>query len=408
MGLAQDYTRLLGHQPCRPTPAFDSQAVKGECVALVSESSWLFAVQFLELLDFGATPVVAPSDSEIRDLGIPLRLNETGLGSLPRPKGKPIAAQPNSYYTFSSGSTGQRKLLHFEVQRALSNGQAHLESFEPTKQVLQTLSFHHAFGLIAYIFGPLAKGLPVVDDCFLDRLFGRTGWSAPASPAESLGHLTPYHIELLRRRQWRCDKELRLGQLSIGSAPMSCETASFAGSLCQRLYATYGISEAGPRVTTGLVDLKTFQSGWIGWPVAGVRIDSDSQGQALIHTPYSALNLPEPLATGDVLLPCPDGSWTFRQRIGDVLRLRGQTFARQTYVELLEQHLECPCEILQREYDDLLLIFVQTENSEQEELMKKFPELQPHQVVVVKQFPRTNLGKINRAGLLALAKGEAL
>ena len=74
MGLAQDYRRLLGHQPDRPTPAFDPQAVKGECVALVSESSWLFAIQFLELLDFGATPVVGPTESEILDLGIPLRL----------------------------------------------------------------------------------------------------------------------------------------------------------------------------------------------------------------------------------------------------------------------------------------------------------------------------------------------
>ena len=80
--------------------------------------------------------------------------------------------------------------------------------------------------------------------------------------------------------------------------------------------------------------------------------------------------------------------------------------ARSIYVQQLEELLACPCEILQRDGDDQLLIFVQGVCQDQEQMLRRYPELYPYRLFFLSEFPRSQLGKIDRQGLWALAKGD--
>jgi len=360
-------------------------------IALQIEDPHAFALCFHRILTEGGTPVLAPEPEEAGQLGVSACLSEEGLIGLATPHQDPIEG---AYVAFSSGSTGQRRPLFFSQERALANAQAHAQALglEPQHLLLQTLRLHHPFGVVAYLFAPLACGCSIELGTYFDNGF-RQSRDCP-----TVVHLTPYHMDLLHQRQFR--PQAPVACLTIGAGPLSRRLAAFATSLCDQLHVTYGLSEAGPRVTSGRVQLETFVDGWIGHPLAGIQIELLDTGELRLQTPYAQLGVAT-VATGDRVERRADGSLIFRDRLGDLLRLRGQSVSRESYQARLQEAVGRPCQVDQRCYNDSLVVFLEGRPEQvSPSWQRTFPELKAACIRWVEVFPRTALGKVDRQRLL--------
>ena len=360
-------------------------------IALNIEDPHAFALCFHRILAEGGTPVLAPEAAEAAELGVSACLTEDGLTTGAGPH---QAAVEGAYVAFSSGSTGRRRPLFFSQERALANARAHSQALGLDSQhlLLQTLRLHHPFGVVAYLFSPLVCACSLELGTDFDN-----GFRQPRS-RRTVVHLTPYHLDLMHQRQFH--PQAPVACLTIGAGPLSRELAGFATSLCDQLHVTYGLSEAGPRVTSGQVLLETFVDGWIGYPLADIQTELLDSGELQLKTPYAQLGMTT-VATGDRMEQRPDGSLIFRDRLGDLLRLRGQSVSREGYQARLQQLLGRPCQIGQRSYNDSLAIFLEGRPEQvSPSWQRTFPELKGASIHWVDAFPRTALGKVDRQRLL--------
>ena len=389
----------------RMVEAFSSRDLGG-VVALCTEAPLLFCLSFLRILECGGTPVLMPSPEEINELNIAWTLDESGLRRSAQNLECGLTAIIDTYYAFSSGSTGQRKPLRFSRDRALSNARAHARSLGlgPEHTIIQTLRLHHTFGMVAYIFAPLACGARIRLGVFFDSLFSS---KQSSDLSDCVVHLTPYHVQHLQRRNTQARH--RVGRLSVGSAPLRRVEAEFAAHLCHELFVTYGLSEAGPRVSTGQVDLESYVDGWIGYPIEGVQGKIDADGVLWLKTAHACSDIvtSEYFNTGDCVEALKDGSWVFKSRLHDVLRIRGQTCSRTQYSQRVSELVGLSCEVGQREYSDGLLIFIESAQSDPSLLRKihhGFPELKDARIIWQDEFERSVLGKVNLRSMMARAK----
>ncbi len=395
--LAETYRNLIQGQPEQAwerSRDLSDQPLSG-LVGLAYSDPGSLALSFLRVLDSGGSPVLMPTSEEARCYRLPVTLDEHGLH--PGCGGDPVLEpRPGDFFAFSSGSTGQRKPLRFHHQRALGNARAHARSLGITSQHLisQTLRLHHPFGVIAYIYTPLAVGARVDLGVYFDALF-----PVREELPQTVVHLTPYHLQLLMRR--RIESPFKIGKLSLGAGPVRRPEALFALGLAQQVYTTYGLSEAGPRVTCGRVT-ENFVDGWIGHFLEGVQTRLGEDGCLWLKTPYYAEDLKGFFNTGDRVESLPDGSVVFKNRVHDVLRIRGQTYPRATYQERLQSLLGVTCEIAQSAYSDQLIIFIETDQ-EQPALLKILDrsEFRGARVVWRESFYRTALGKTDLRAMLA-------
>lgn len=307
-----------------------------------------------------------------------------------------LEPQPGCFYAFSSGSTGTRKALRFGIERARHNAAAHARSLviERHHRIPQTLPLTHSFGIIAFLLVPLVTGARVRLGVFFDSLLRQQG-----EGERDVVHLTPYHLELFRRR--RLAGPTKFAKLSLGAGPLQRELALHAGKLAGEVYATYGLSEAGPRVTTGRVDPHTFEDGWVGWCLEGVDHKLDEDGQLWLKSPYALHQ--DWFPTGDRFLARPDRSLVFQNRVHDVLRIRGQTVPRALYSARLAAAIGHPCEVAQRASNDELVVFVEATQPRPElekEICRLFPELREASVVWKPRFERSVLGKVDTRKML--------
>lgn len=372
-----------------------------DLVGIRLEDPLRFSLTFLKVLDSGGCPVLMPSPEEVADYHLPVDIDEQGLhhGDCQTPP--KLKARPESYIAFSSGSTGLRKPLQFDSRRALGNASAHAASLGISSQhhIVQTLRIYHPFGVVAYIFTPLACQASVEMGIFFDSLFPlRREGDLP----HHVVHLTPYHLQLLQRR--KVSSPHRVGKLTLGAGPVRREEALYALEFCQELYTTYGLSEAGPRVTSGRVDPSRFVDGWIGYPIPEVQARVDDSGCLWLKTPYYADDNSDFFNTRDRLEALPDGSLIFKNRLEDVLRIRGQTYPRQIYNQRLEQLLGLACAVCQRPYSDALVIFIESpipDSAMVQSIYRHAPELRGAEVHFQEAFDRTALGKVDLPKMLA-------
>lgn len=398
---AETYRNLIQGQPDEVASAWEQcqalpeQALTG-LVGLAYSHPLALALTFLRVLECGGSPVLMPTPEEARNYRLTVTLDESGLHSgFPDPALEPRAGD---FFAFSSGSTGQRKPLRFHHQRALGNARAHAQSLGITSRhsICQTLRLHHPFGLVAYIYTPLATGARVDLGVYFDALF-----PVKEHLHHTVVHLTPYHLQLLMRR--RVESHFKVGKLSLGAGPVRRPEALYALGLANELYTTYGLSEAGPRVTCGRVEGATFVDGWIGHFLEGIQTRIDPDGCLWLKTPYHADNLTDYFNTGDRIESLPDGSAVFKNRIHDVLRVRGQTYPRNFYQQRLQALLELPCEVAQSAYSDELVVFIETDQ-EQPDLLRtinrNLPEFRGARVIWRQHFCRTALGKTDLRAML--------
>ncbi len=401
MELAETYRNLIQGPPDEVARAWEQcQALPASAltglVGLAYSHPLALALTFLRVLECGGSPVLMPTPEEAAHYRLSVTLDEQGLHpGFPDPVLEP---RSEDFFAFSSGSTGQRKPLRFHHQRALGNARVHARALGITSQhtIRQTLRLHHPFGVVAYLYTPLAVEAGVELGVYFDALF-----PVKENQEKTVVHLTPYHLQLLMRR--RVESRFQVGKLSLGAGPVRRQEALYALGLTRELYTTYGLSEAGPRVSCGRVEAATFVDGWIGHFLEGIDTRLDENGCLWLKTPYHAENLVDFFNTGDRIERLPDGSAIFKNRIHDVLRVRGQTYPRCLYQQRLQELLTLPCEVGQCAYSDELIVFIES-GQEQPDLLRKIhrnlPEFRGARVVWREHFCRTALGKTDLRTML--------
>jgi acyl-CoA synthetase (AMP-forming)/AMP-acid ligase II len=207
----------------------------------------------------------------------------------------------------------------------------------PDDTVLVTLPLHYSYALVAQALAAFAMGSRLV----------LTG--PPFSPADYAGlllehritvsALTPSLLPVLRDARWRPPPSLRV--LGVGGAAADPDDvdALLAAAPDLELYLTYGLTEAGPRVSTLSAHAEP-RHRWtsIGTPLPGVRTDVRpvEGGHELVVESDTVLRRrvpgdrpdprigPDTVATGDFARRDEDGYLHLCGRLSDSLVVGGE------------------------------------------------------------------------------------
>lgn len=268
-------------------------------------------------------------------------------GRIPSPskRDRPGAAGPELLVP-TSGSTGVPRIVRLSESGSVWNAAAHARSIglAATDRVLVVTPLHHAATLVAQFIGAVVAGAAVVfgRGPFSARWF----WETVARERITVVALTPTHVQMLLARPHAMPREgsgLPLRRVTIGSAPVSPDAlvafASLLGSACDAVvHVTYGLTEAGPRVTTLPAGALAEKGASVGLPLAGIEVrvcdprDPDrplareEEGELQVKTPSRMIGylgeLPceaEWLRTGDLATIDSDGYVTLHGRLKELI-----------------------------------------------------------------------------------------
>jgi acyl-CoA synthetase (AMP-forming)/AMP-acid ligase II len=388
---------------------------RGRRVFLSDADPFRFALTFLRLIDLGAIPVpLAPSSA---DAPAELRMDS------------PVETSEPEYICQSSGTTGNPKQIRLSVGGALENARAHANAFGlgPQNVIAQVLPIYHSYGLVAFVWAPLVCGAAV------DFFPGVAGLRAFDRKGESyVLHASPSQARFFLKD--RFDRPAGLEKITIGGGVMSEGELELLQAKFPEIafYVSYGLTEAGPRVTTGL-----FQSGrvpsaersgsWIGSAIPGVELrvkrgeslEEQGEGILCVRTPSLCL-APDPqemfqgwLVTRDRVL-IDNGTENrevyFLSRSGDIIKCGGVSL----YPSQIEERLrELPgvrdCVVLKIQdpvYEEVPIVFFESdrpaEDLHREVLAIYSPGIAPREIRAFSTLPRHSLNKIDRAALMRL------
>jgi len=388
---------------------------KNEVVFIYEEDPFLFSSLFLFLIEKKAIPAV---------LSKKVNSNREGRyywehGEIKQYPNRPLLSQyTRSFVTYTSGSTGESKQYFHSIESAFLNAQMHGSSFEIGSDTLivQTLPMFHIFGIIAYIFTPLCFQCKIelnqsfygVKDILLHR-----------DQKKKLVHLIPSQCHGL-------EKNLPIGleridQLSIGAGFLTERIAKLLlKHVAKKLFVTYGLTEAGPRVTCGVVT-EVFQHSYVGRPLKGISVKifdkntlkSEGVGLLAIQSSTLSLNLDkslfhqEYLITQDVVKLTEHNDIYLISRNSDIIKFRGVNIYAQELIKVINSISFIQESFISQKNasDESIIICLETNeeniNKIKQELSKVIPILSRYaQIKTFKKFPRTALGKIDRKRLL--------
>ena len=190
---------------------------------------------------------------------------------------------------FSSGSTGEPKAIMHQLDHILLNAQLHAESIgmKESDKIGITLPLYYSYGLVANLF----SGLLTQCEISLSYQVGSVDVEWIDHNAISVLSVTPFIAKKIDQLH------LSLRVLTIGGDILHCKQAQRLLDLypdCE-IYSTYGLTEAGPRVSTCRIDTSILQGSFIlplGKTLTGVSLsieNNEKQGELLIHTPTHML-----------------------------------------------------------------------------------------------------------------------
>lgn len=338
----------------------------------------------------------------------------------------------------TSGSTGAAKIARLAWPAVVWNGRAHAASLAlgAGARVLVVSPLFHAAPLVAQLVGTLAVGGAVI----LPRgPFTPRGVLALAARERATAlALTPAHAALFLRRAGAADGQTldELRAVSIGAAPMpQAALAAFQAYLgaiapAARLYVTYGLTEAGPRVTTLDLTARPDKAGTVGLPLPGIEarvldperpdpgqpLPPGAVGELWLRTPGrmrgyvgAPARMDDWLPTGDQAVIDEEGFITLRGRYSELILTGGASVAPQEVEAALAADprvreaavVGVPHPI----YGEIVHAFVvpAVEVSEQELLAalgtRLAPYKLPRKVTLLADLPRTASGKVARRRL---------
>jgi long-chain acyl-CoA synthetase len=377
-----------------------------------------FMLTFLALLDQGLTPVALPADLSVyaleqisKDMDDPSTLVD---GVLKVGKGSREIPFKGCYASLTSGTTGAPKLCYLKVENALKNARSHCESLSITHEdeVIQTLPLYHSYGLVAYVFGWLQMKFTLD----LNNTFLGLRALSKRKIHQAVLNISPAQLRFMLKEKGDIPQGIKL--ISIGGGSIDQESVlEFSKKLPDvKLYLTYGLTEAGPRVSTGL--WKGQETGYIGEAISEVQVAvlddgvvrKSGTGKLLIFSPTLKLNLESHelheghLVTRDLVTIDDSGSIYFKTRDDDLINFGGisvypidiETVARQHPDVLDAQVLKMKSKM----YEEEPVLFVEPEMDA--EVLRDFLKdklslyQMPKKIIALTKLPRTSLNKVDR------------
>ncbi len=396
-------------------------------ILLRDKDPFRFALIFLAAIDAGHFPVAIPTDlPDFQFDKIKMsRGNPVVLDNFKVTGGSVKASVTGCYGSLTSGTTSVPKLCVLDAVNARACAKAHADSLNIASedQVIQSLPIYHSFGIIAYIFTTIEVG----NRLNFNRAFLGIRALQKRELCDCILHLSPAQLSFVVKERSGGIKGIK--SFSVGGGMASTGLLEKLSELfpATKIYTTYGLTEAGPRVTTG-VWKRDRPTGYIGESISGVTlavlkngvVKKSGEGKLCIKTPYLKINLGADELVDDYLLTrdlvCIDecGSVNFLSREDDLINVGGISVYPKDIEDVVKEYdLITDCIVFKRkssEYEEYPILAV--EGMIEVKLLDDFLKHKltiyqvPKEIHCFEQFSRFSLGKINRHELLSRIKHE--
>lgn len=400
--------------------------------------SWRLAAAELAVMLADAQPaLLAHSARHVRlastVTGLPLVRLDHLEEHLPRvgPPRPPVPGAPGDpvLLLFTSGSSGHPKGVPLSMANCLATNAA-LDSRFPVTAEDTVLLLLPQFHVAAWNVQPLlawSRGARVV---VLPRFD-----SADVLDAIEADHVTtmmgvPSVYRQLAAHPGFHDRDLRsLRTVLVGGAPVDPSLGRAWAAHGIRLWAGYGLTEAGPNVLCEPPEALTDSAGWMA-PYDGVQVALDDAGQLLVRSPgvfagywrndeATRLALRNGwLATGDLVEQDGHGHFRVRGRTSDMYISGGENVhpaeveeALRTLPAVAEAAVLSVPDDKWGEVGVAFVVPVEGTQPTPEELRTQLRHRiagfkVPRELVIVDALPQTGSGKVDRRALRSLTEGS--
>ncbi|WP_051407303.1 class I adenylate-forming enzyme family protein [Nocardia sp. CNY236] len=262
--------------------------------------------------------------------------------------------RPGEVVLLTSGTSGIATGCVHDIDSLLTNGQRHLRSLDigTGYRTLVSLPLYFSFALVAQVLAALQSEGSIV---LAPPPFTPTNFNADLSRYEiDSAALTPWLVHDLLSSTWQSPSSLQT--LSVGGAQLPPDEVRRLRDRCTTtsLAITYGLTEAGPRVSTLVTDnIDDARLASVGRPIEGVEVVSPTvpgEVRELIvctdtaakrragavrrseHREQSGI-----VRTGDIFSTDADGYLFFHERHRDIVVHRGNKLNLRSVRQLVEE-----------------------------------------------------------------------
>jgi acyl-CoA synthetase (AMP-forming)/AMP-acid ligase II len=255
----------------------------------------------------------------------------------------------------TSGTSGVSSGCVTSVEAMLRNAERHAGSIGQRAEdtVLVSLPLYFSFALVAQVLGTLSRGgtLVIGGPPFHHGAYART----LAEHRVAVSALTPIQARTLLQHRTELPASLRV--LGVGGDSLAPDhvAALLAARPGGELYLTYGLTQAGPRVSTlAAHEAPPHRYGSVGLPLPGTRValadlgDGSGRKELLVSSDTlmrrriglvegrSSADFREPgvLATGDVFDQDDEGYLYYRGRLSSYILRAGEKVSLATVQRL--------------------------------------------------------------------------
>ncbi|OUR93571.1 hypothetical protein A9Q84_19070 [Halobacteriovorax marinus] len=400
-------------------------------VYLQDDNPLRFCLTFFTLLDFGHAPIaLAPDFNQVQKDHFLLNKKRSWLenGSFIKIaiNGKSEIEFENSYACLTSGTTGSPKVCWLSTDGARFNASAHAKSLKLSKDhtLLQSLPLYHSFGIACYLWTVLELGCQLDFNTVFLGMKGLTKRVDAKTLKNAVLYASPAQLKFMLREKV-AKPVTGVDIISFGGGEvLSADVIKLEDKFEDiKSFVTYGLTEAGPRVSTGPID-KERESGFIGcaFKEISVKVLTDADelkssglGKLCIKSPSLKQNQDEDetrdgyYITRD-LVQITDDEIFFQSREHDLIKVGGVSiYAKDIEVVAREFEGLKDCLVFSKEhkmYGEIPILIAEGEVDKTELLIflkDKLAVLQiPKKIHIVSEFPRHSLDKINRKKLFEI------
>jgi len=174
------------------------------------------------------------------------------------------------YGVLTSGSTGAPQIHFFTIEQAFENARRHWAGYQERNQVetiIQSLPLQHSFGLVCLLLLSLSERKKLA----LFQSPPSLNYLQKMNLESCLLNWTPSHLRLIKGSKALNLSFLKI--LSIGSSQMFASDLQIIKEHFSQIpcYLTYGLTEAGPRVSTLRLNTEESNFNQMGFPLDGVN-----------------------------------------------------------------------------------------------------------------------------------------
>jgi long-chain acyl-CoA synthetase len=388
-------------------------------VIIQDDDPLALSILFLDALDNDLCPILLPNNYTVYQREKILETNDIS-GSIINSKlfltNKKTINFRKSYGVITSGTTGNPKLYYLPIDGVEKIAQSHAISLKINKRntLVQSLPIYHSFGIMCYIFTSIVTGCGVD---FHNRQFDIASIKN-AHYSYGVLYLSPSLAKLYYLHN--IEPILRISSVSIGGGICDLDTLMSMKIIFpnSRVFTTYGLTEAGPRLTTGEILKKTNHQS-IGKSLKGVDIcifnkknkkfSKKGIGSLCFKSPAAAINLKKQNKKGyyktrDFVEIRKNNEIIFCSREDDIMKISGITVYCKD-IELIVKNIKGVSDSYvygekDHIYGEVPVLIVEGKVSVKKVysyLKDKLMRIQlPKKIYIFNKFPRTALLKIDR------------